>query len=799
MKISYSWLQEFVDVPYTPEVLADKLTLLGLEVASLTPIGKNLSNVVVGEVIDLKPHPQADKLKVCTVAAGAKKYNVVCGAPNVAVGQRVPLALEGCVLPDGMEIKKTEIRGVGSQGMICSQKELGLGDDAAGIMVLGESFEPGTDFNSAKGITDCIFEIELTPNRPDCLSMTGIAREVSILTGNVLRYPVYSKPEVLEKQDDNISITIKDPSLCENYSAYIIRGINVSPSPFWLANKIEKLGMRSINTVVDVTNFVLLEMGHPLHAFDLNKLKGPQIIVRRALQCEKIITLDSKERILDKSMLVIADSDDPVAVAGVMGGASSEVSVETTDILLEGAYFNPVSIRKTAKSLGLSTEASHRFERGTDRVGFQKALQRAAYLIAELCGASSISPLIENNALPAEEKFIVCNTKKISSLIGVELSHDEIVAFIEKLGIDIVQRNHENLKLSIPSYRVDIAIEEDIVEEIARLYGYDKIPMARPGSTYVECEVNKKLIYSRFTRDVLVGAGFYETLTCSLVSESVNKRIPCWLSEPNMPPVCVQNPISEMQKALQASLIPNLLDVVAVNVKHKAEAVKLFELGNIFVPVSPMQAHEKYMLCIAVAGNIEPASWHGSAELWDFYKFKGFLVGYLDILDIKSYMLDRVTLEYLHPGRSAKLYDGDTFIGIFGQIHPSVAIDLGVPENTFIAELDAQFLIDKMNLRGAYSPLPKYPAVERDLAIVVDRQINFQQIAETLAMFEPPLMEDWKLVSLYEGDPIPEGKKSLSLRMRYRSADSTLKDEEADSVHNDYAAQVVRKLGCELR
>ncbi len=799
MIISYSWLKEFVDIPYSPEELADKLTLLGLEVASITPLGQGLTNVVVAQVMEVEPHPQADKLQVCSLVAGDNKYTVVCGAPNVAVGQRVPLALEGCTLPGGMKIKHAKIRGVESQGMICSQKELGIGEDASGIMVLDESFKPGTDFTAINGIQDWIIEIELTPNRPDCLSMLGVAREVAVLTGNELSQPALTKSQVSENANDVIPITIKNPDLCENYSAYIIRGVKVGPSPYWLANKVEKLGMRSINTIVDVTNFVLMEMGHPLHAFDLNKLKGPQIVVRTAQEGEKILTLDDKERVLDSSMLVIADEKNPVAVAGVMGGASSEVSDTTTDILLEGAYFNPVSVRKTAKSLGLSTEASHRFERGTDRVGFQKALKRAAYLIAELCSASSISDLFENNAKEAEQTFVTCNTAKIASLIGVDLSHDQIVETIEELGIDVVEQNNKNLKLAIPSYRIDLAIEEDIVEEVARIYGYDKIPMAEPGSTYVECEVNDKLIYSRFTRDVLVGAGFYETLSCSLVSESVNEKFPCWVSNDKKPPVCVQNPISEMQKALQTSLIPNLLNAVAVNVKQKAESVKLFELGNIFVPISDTQADEKYMLCLAVGGNLEPTTWHGATEPWDFYRFKGLLAGYFDVLDIKNCGVERIQIDYLHPGRSAQFVIGKTVVGVFGQIHPEVAESMDVPENTFVAELDAQVLIDAMNLQGSYTPLPKYPAVERDLAVVIDTTTNFQKISTVLADLEPMLLEDWKLVSLYEGDPIPEGKKSLSFRMRYRSQESTLKDDEVDKVHNNYAAKVVKTLGCELR
>ena len=683
--------------------------------------------------------------------------------------------------------------------MICSQKELGIGEDSSGIMVLDESFEPGTDFTAINGIKDWVIEIELTPNRPDCLSMLGVAREVAVLTGNELRHPELVKPQVSENFDDVIPLQIENPDLCENYSAYVIRGVKVGPSPFWLARKVEKLGMRSINTIVDVTNFVLMEMGHPLHAFDLNKLQGPKIIVRTAQDGEKILTLDDKERTLDSSMLLVADESNPLAVAGVMGGASSEVTDATTDILLEGAYFNPVSVRKTSKTLGLSTEASHRFERGTDRVGFQKALQRAAYLIAELSGASSISPLFENNAKEPEQVFVTCNTSKIASLIGVDLSHDEIVETIEKLGIEIVEKNNENLRLAVPSYRIDLAIEEDIVEEVARIYGYDKIPMAEPGSAYVECEVNDKLIYSRFTRDVFVGAGFYETLSCSLVSDTVNEKYPCWVSNDKKPPVCVQNPISEMQKALQTSLIPNLLNAVAVNVKQKAESIKLFELGNIFVPISDKQADEKYMLCIAVAGNAEPTTWHGSTEPWDFYSFKGFLTGYFDVLDIKKLDVERIEIDYLHPGRSAKFMIGNKVVGVFGQIHPEVAGNIDVPANTFVAELDAKVLIDEMNLHGSYTPLPKYPAIERDLAVVINTATNFQKISTVLNDLEPTLLEYWKLVSLYEGDPIPAGKKSLSFRMRYRSQESTLKDDEVDKVHNDYAAQVVKTLGCELR
>lgn len=799
MKVSYYWLQQFVDFDYTPDELADVLTLLGLEVASITPVGQQLDKVVVADVKSVQAHPQADKLCVCEVYDGSTTYNIVCGAPNVAAGQRVAFAKEGAQLPGGMTIKKAKIRGVESCGMICSQKELGLGDDAGGIMVLDDSFALGKELSTIPGLRDWILEIELTPNRPDCLSILGVAREISVVTGNPLKNIDSDSDGISVNTGDTIPITIKDADLCGNYSAIIIRGVKVAPSPFWLANMVEKLGMRSINTVVDVTNYVLMEMGHPLHAFDLNKLKGPEIIVRRADQDEQIVTIDDKDRTLNNSMLVIADRENPVAVAGVMGGAYSEVDDATTDILLEGAYFNPVSVRKTSKTLGLSTEASHRFERGTDRLGFKTALRRAAYLIAQLGNAKSISELFECEAKPASLTHVSCNTKRIQSLLGIDISHDKIVDIIQKLGMTIINRNNENLKLEVPSYRVDIEIEEDIVEEVARIYGYNNIPMAQPGSSYIECDVNMKLMYARFTRDILVGAGYFETLTCSLVPESVQKQYPSWCCDASKAAVCVKNPISEMQQALQTSLIPNMLDTISLNVKQKAQSIQIFELGNIFVPKTATTADEKYVLSIAVSGAKQGDSWQGVAQFWDFFSFKGFLEGYFDALNISGITYQRSKLEYLHPGRCADIFLGDTKIGIIGQIHPQIARERDIYERTFVAEIDAGQLIERMNLKGSYTPLPKYPAIDRDLAIVIDAGVEYQTVCNELARHVPDLLEEWRLVSVYEGNPIPAGKKSLSLRMRYRSAQTTLTDEDVDAVHNEYASKIVKNLGCELR
>ena len=799
MKISYKWLKKFVDFNYPPDELADKLTLLGLEVASITHIGGNLDNVFAAKVLDAQKLEGSDHLNICKVKVIDKEYQIICGASNVAKNQTVALAVEGADLPCGLKIKKTKIKGVESCGMICSKKELGFEDDSTGIWVLDKSFKEGTELSSVDELEDYIIEIELTPNRPDCLSMLGVAREVAVLTGNKLSLPQPDKLDIPVDEKDIIPITINDPDLCENYSAYIIRDIKVAPSPFWLANAVEKLGMRSINNIVDITNYVLMEMGHPLHAFDLKKLSGPEIIVRRAKKNETIKTLDDKVRELDDSILLIADKNQALAVAGVMGGAESEVSEKTTDILLEGAYFNAVNVRSTSKKLSLSSEASYRFERGTDRVGFQNALKRAAFMIAKLGSASSISTLFQDEPVKYTDKIVSANLHRIKSYLGIDIFDDAILETFKKLDFELKKRTGDDIELLIPSYRVDISIEEDLVEEVARIYGYDKIPMANPGSDFVDVQINKHLIHSQFTRNIFTGAGFYETVTCSLVSSKVPQNNKPVFGNNNFSALKIANPISEMQEVLQTGLLPNILDVIQLNTKNKAETIKIFEIGNIFIPSGEKNIQEKTSLCLAVSGNREKNFWADSSSTWDFYSFKGLILDYLELLGFTDLSFSRAEHELFHPGRSANLFINKTKIGMFGQIHPIKTKEMEISELTFAAELDTDYLSENMNIKGAYLPLPKYPSTERDLAVVVDNKLLFQEINNAVNLKKPELLENYRVISVYEGDPIPEGKKSLNLRMTYRSKDKTLNDHEVDKIHNDFSKYIVSEINAELR
>ncbi|MCD6459199.1 phenylalanine--tRNA ligase subunit beta [bacterium] len=799
MKISYKWLKKFVDVDYTPDELSEKLTLLGLEVASITYVGYKLNDVFAAKVLDVKKIKGSDHLNVCKVRIVDKVYQIVCGASNIAENQLVALAVEGADLPCGLKIKKTVIKGVESCGMICSKKELGLEGDSTGIWVLGNFFKEGAKLSSIDGIEDIIIEIELTPNRPDCLSMLGVAREVAVLTGNKLKYPQLDKLDIPIKVNDNIPIKILDSDLCENYSAYIIRGITVAPSPFWLANAVEKLGMRSINNIVDITNYVLMEMGHPLHAFDLAKIQGPEIVVRRAKKNESIKTLDDKVRELDDTVLLIADKSSALAVAGVMGGADSEVTESTTDILLEGAYFNPVNIRNTSKKLGLSSEASYRFERGTDRVGFQDALTRAAYMTAKICGASSISNLFQDEPAKYTDNIVTGNLRKIRSYLGIKIFDDEILEIFKNLDFVLKKRINDDIELQIPSYRVDISIEEDLIEEVARIYGYDKIPMANPGSDFIDPQKNKRLIYSQFTRDVLTGAGLYETITCSLVPSETAESVNCVFADKNYPALRIANPISEMQEVLQVSLLPNILDVIKLNTKSRQETIRLFEIGNIFIPLKEKNVREKNALCLAVSGNREKFFWLDSSSSWDFYSFKGFVTDYLELLGFANLSFCRSKHSLFHPGRSADIFIGKNKIGAIGQVHPSKTAEIGVNELTFAGEFDADYLSENMKINGSYCPLPKYPAIERDLAVVVDSDLLFQEINDAVNLKKPELMESYRVVSVYEGDPIAQGKKSLNLRMTYRDREKTLNDQEVDKIHDDFSQYIVLKINAELR
>ncbi|RJP60293.1 MAG: phenylalanine--tRNA ligase subunit beta [Candidatus Auribacter fodinae] len=798
MKISYAWLKKLVNFSYSPEELADYLTMQGIEIASIEKIGGDFDGIVIGKILDVKKHPEADKLSVCSVDVGTNILTIVCGASNVAQGQYVPVALEGSVLPGGQKITAATLKGVTSHGMICSASELNLSDDAKGIMVL-EKINPGTPLSQIDGISDYVMEIELTPNRPDCLNMAGVAREISIRSGNPVKYPQPPEVKCTINSTDTIPIAIKNPDLCEQYSAYIIRNVKVAPSPFWLRNALEKIGLRSINNIVDVTNYALMCMGHPLHAFDLDKLNGPEIIVRTAKKNETIVTIDEKERILAEDMLVIADSVKPVALAGIMGGAETAVSDSTTNILLEGAYFNPVSIRKTSKTVGLSSDSSYRFERGTDRAGFVDVLTLAAHMIADLGKASGISTRIDTIAKKPQQVTISCNLDKITSYIGVNIPHNQVLDIFKKLQFSILEQNGKDVKLAIPSFRVDLAIQEDIVEELARIYGYNNIPMAFPGSEFIEFELNKNIQFARKTRSILTGMGFFDIITCSLTNKKVTEEFPSLFTSKQHPALCVKNPISEMQHALQTSLVPNMINVIATNARHAGQTLQFFEIGSIFIPKSPQEANEQTVLCIAVSGKAPKDSITTTRDSWDYFTFKGILEDYFLSLGLRDINYETASIPYLHPGRTACSKLNNEIIGYFGQIHPVAARQYTIDQNTFIGEFLVSPLLCNINALSRYTPLPKYPAVERDLAIVVDKSMTFQIIHDTLTSSLPGLLEKLSIISIYEGKQIPDGKKSINFRMRYRSVDRTLLDDEVDLIHNKLASVLVNQLNCEMR
>ncbi|MCB1195303.1 phenylalanine--tRNA ligase subunit beta [bacterium] len=800
MKVSYSWLKKIVAFDFSPQKLADILTELGLEVDSIMPFGQNLDGFVVAKVVDVKLIDESKHLTLCTVDTGTRKYSVVCGAPNVRKGIKSAFAVTGTKLPDGTVISTTKISGYESEGMLCSKKELGIGDDDSGIVVLDSTAGIGEPLASIDDLSDWILEIELTPNRPDCLNMRGVAREIAV----ALKTSIMDKQRCIIEDKllnaESIGITIENSELCENYSAYIIRGIKVEPSPFWLAHRLEMLGIRSINNIVDITNYVMMELGHPLHAFDLDKLAGPEIVVRCAKEGEVIETLDGKTRTLDSSMLVIADKIQPVAVAGIMGGASSEVTENTKNILLEGAYFNPVSVRTTARKLGLTSESSYRFERGADRGGFQEALQRAAYMIAGIGNASSRSCLIEHNAKPYSPVKFECSIERIRSLIGVAISDEKIKEIIESLNITILSQTKNTLTVQPASYRVDLSIEQDIAEEIARIYGYNNIPVVLPGSDFVEYAVNKKHQFARFSRNLLVGAGFFETVTCSLHPASTSIQIPSFFSKDGgSTAIPIKNPLSEMHQRLQTTLAPNILAVIENNIRQKSESIKLFELGTIFLPDKITFSHEKSILALGVSGQRELEYWGHSGKNWDFFAFKGVLESFFASLGLNCITFQRTELPYLHSGKTAAIYIKNIPIGYLGQIHPLLSQQRMLKKDTFIAELDVDAILKEMAGDSKYAPLPKYPAIERDLAIVIDSSTPFQHIYNTIMNSMTGLLENFRVISIYEGDPIPPGKKSLSLRMRYRSLEKTLNDRQVDEIHDKMARIVVETLQCSLR
>lgn len=809
MKISYRWLKEFVETELDARAVADRLTNAGIGVEQITPVVEGLAGVVVGEIEAVERELGASAAghvnRLVRVAVPGKHYSVVCGAPNAAPGRRAAFAPPGARLPGLGPVKAAKIRGVISEGILCSEKELGLGDDHSGILVLPGEAPLGADLATYLGLDDWILEIEITPNRPDALSVVGVAREIAALTGAPFRFPRVVATEGEVEASSLASVEVQAPDLCPRFCARVITGLTVKPSPPWLAQRLRAVGLRPINNLVDVTNYIMWELGQPLHAFDLDTLARHTVVVRRARPGERTKTLDGQERALGPDMALVCDPEHAVGIGGVMGGADSEVTGGTTRVLLEAAYWDPGSIRRTARTLGLSTDAAYRFERGGDIEAPPDVLARAAQLMAELGGGAVARGVIDVYPGPRPHRRVTLRMSRVERVIGASPPREEAVRILQALGF-AVDDTGEDLQVVVPSFRRDIHQEDDLVEEIVRIWGYDRIPLTLAGGGEIQPitqPVGVRL--GRLMGRALNAAGLSECVTWVFLDPDRLKRMG-WADPERL--LALQNPLSVERSVLRPSLLPGLLEVVGLNANRQMPDVRAFEVGNVFAPHRPEDgdhpAHEDLRLGLVLTGLRAPRAWFTAArDRVDLYDAKGMAEAALQAAGVADARTvpwsDEQVPAFLEPGRSARLVRGATDLGWFGEVALAAREVFDLPAPVFAAELSVTALTALPSPTVRYEPLPRFPAVQRDLAIVVSSEVTAGQVEAAIRALDLPLLSRITLFDVYTGGQVGAGRRSLAWSLTFQAPDRTLTDAEVSRVHSLIVTEVARQFGAEVR
>jgi len=811
MRVSLKWLGELITIPETVEELVEKLDLTGTAVEAVHHIGGGLDGVVIGKIVKIEPHPNADTLTYCQVDVGERVAGIVCGAPNIAEGQTVPVALAGAELPSGMKIKKAKIRGVESDGMMCAEDELGLGEDHSGIMILEDGLPLGASFAEALRLADTVLELEVTPNRPDCLSMIGIAREIGAITGRSYVRPEAVVEEVDESTADAVTVKIDDPDLCPRYGARVIEDVKIQPSPRWMRERLLAAGVRPISNIVDVTNYVMMECGQPLHAFDYEKVAEHTIIVRRARHGEDLVTLDDVDRQLSEDMLLITDPSGPIALAGVMGGASTEISETTTKILLEGATFDPPSISRTSRKLGLLSEASTRFERGADINNVDYALNRAAQLMAETSGGRVLAGIVDEHPKPKSPWTVPLRCERANAVIGAELSAETMADTLRRLELDVTAASRRpgsdatrsdalesggTLEVTIPTFRPDLEREIDLIEEIARLYGYNEVVSTLPSTREKRGGLTSEQRLERALRWSIESCGVYEAITYSFVDPGLIEtlRLPVEADEL----VYLENPLSPEASVLRPSLLPGLISSALANVNRGARSIALYEIGRVFRAVGEKKPDETPRVGLVATGPPADPSWYEKPSPVDFFSAKGIIETVMTGLNA-AWTLEEASHAAYQPGRCAAVICGGVTAGLIGELHPEIAGALEFTQPVAIAELDVGAVLSAVDPVRLFTEVARHPAAVVDLALVVDEGVAAGKVEGLIAQTGGDLLERVALFDVYRGEQIEAGKKSLAFELSFRAADRTLTDADVVKLRDRIVGRLAHEVGATVR
>ncbi|WP_343338072.1 Phenylalanine--tRNA ligase beta subunit [Terrisporobacter petrolearius] len=795
MLVPVKWIRDYVNIDMDTVEFADKMTMTGTKVETVEFLGEEISNVVVGQIKEITQHPNADKLVVCQVNVGEEELVQICtGAKNVLEGDFVPVAKVNSTLPGGIKIKKGKLRGEASHGMLCGAEELGIDENLVnersknGIYILNdmENLVIGQDIKEFLGLNDAIIDFELTANRPDCRSMIGIAREAAITIGQKIKYP---EIEVKACDEDiDFEVKIENPKLCPRYGARIVKDVKIEPSPYWMQRRLIEAGVRPINNIVDITNFVMLEQGQPLHAFDLNELPTGKIVVRNAVEGEKFTTLDEVERTLDKDMLVITDGEKPVAIAGVMGGLNSGITDNTTAVLFEGAAFNADSIRLTSKKLGLRTESSGRYEKGVCTQLSITGVERACQLVEMLGAGRVLRGTVEDYPVKQEAQTLTVNPSRIIKNIGIDLSLDGFVKILKDLEFKCDLKSDDEVVIEVPPFRLDIEQEADVYEEIARIYGFENIPSEQlEGNATAGVKTSQQKFMDKI-KDTATSIGLYEILTYSFVSPKSLDKIKLPEDDKKRDYITLINPLGEDTSVMRTTMMPSMLNVLYTNVSRKVESGLAFECGHTFTPQEGLPIETNH-LCVGMYGKDV-----------DFFVLKGALETILDSVGFENYeIIPETNNTTFHPGRCATIMYNNIYIGTFGEVHPEVIDNYNLGQRVYLAELDLDLIFENSDRTIIYNPLPKYPSTSRDIALLVKDDVIVKQIEDIIKANGEDLLESYKLFDVYKGSQIADGYKSIAYSIIYRSKDKTLTDEDVNKVHQNIIRELEEKLDAKLR